>query len=343
LITVVPYSDKYHAEWDKFVLSRPEATIAHQIGWRLAIAEGLGHKPFYLVALSGSDICGVLPLFFVKTWWQTKYLISMPWIDYGGILADSEIATEALLNEANRIAKETKAEFIEFRSVDPVTSELPIRTDKVTFQLSLQPDSELIWKSFNAKLRNQIRKAQKSELKTEFGSIDKLPEFYKVFSWKMHQLGTPVWGYKFFESILKHLGNSAEIILVRKDDKVIAGGLIISFADQLYVPSAASYSNILKFCPNHALYWGVIRRGCENGYNWFDFGRSTIDSNTYRFKKQWVPEPKQLHWQYYLNRCDKIPAINPDNEKYRIFINLWRKLPLSVANILGPKVIRNFP
>jgi lipid II:glycine glycyltransferase (peptidoglycan interpeptide bridge formation enzyme) len=131
--------------------------------------------------------------------------------------------------------------------------------------------------------------------------------------------------------------------MVKKDEKYIAGGLVLEFKDRLYVPSAAAYRSALKYCPNHGLYWEVIRKGCEEEYSYLDFGRSKIDSNTYKFKKQWVPDPTQLKWQYHLARAKEIPAINPASPKYRLFINIWKKLPLSAANYLGPRIIKNFP
>jgi lipid II:glycine glycyltransferase (peptidoglycan interpeptide bridge formation enzyme) len=139
------------------------------------------------------------------------------------------------------------------------------------------------------------------------------------------------------------LPENANIILVKKDNRAIAGGLLLAFKDRLYVPSASSYRDSLKLCPNHALYWEVIQKGCRDGFRFFDFGRSTWNSDTFNFKKQWTPHPTQLVWQYILNRTEVLPSINPDNPKYRLFINLWRKLPVPVATFLGPRVIRNFP
>jgi serine/alanine adding enzyme len=213
----------------------------------------------------------------------------------------------------------------------------------VTFRLNLDKDPEIVWKKFDAKLRNQIRKAEKSGLYTELGGLDILPQFYKVFQWKMRDLGTPVWGYRFFETILNEFPDTAKIMLVKKENMTIGGGLVLSFKNMLYVPSAASYNEYLRLCPNHALYWNVIKMGCEKGYGQFDFGRSTWDSPTFNFKKQWVNDPIQLNWQYSLIGINDLPAINPENKKYKLMINIWRRLPLPLTNYLGPKVIKNFP
>jgi serine/alanine adding enzyme len=329
--------------WDKYVIDTPSSAISHLWGWKNVMEKGLGHKSIYLMARDGEQIVGILPLALVRTWWNARYLISLPWIDYGGICADNANIMQHLNNRAGEIARENKAAFVEYRSIESYDMDMPLRLDKVTFRLNLNRDHNVVWDGFDAKLRNQIRKAEKSGLTTEFGGLDLLPHFYKIFQWKMRDLGTPVWGYKFFETILQEFPQTAKIILVKKDNLAIGGGLVLSFKKMLYVPSASSYNEFLKFCPNHALYWNVIKMGCEQGYELFDFGRSTRNAATFNFKKQWAGEPIQLNWQYILIGQSELPSINPDNPKYRLFINAWRKLPLFVTNYLGPKVIRNFP
>lgn len=340
---VVPYQEKYSELWSEYVAQSEKATVAHQIEWREIMQIGLGHQPRYLMCLDQKRVTGLLPMFLVRTWWGKKYLISLPWIDYGGIIADNQAVARELLASATELAKTEAAEFVELRSVNSDQLGLDERTDKVTFKLPLQVDHELLWEGFDAKLRNQIRKADKSGLTTEFVASDGLNDFYRVFSRNMRDLGTPVWGRRFFEEIFTRLSERASLILVRKERRVIAAGLVLKFKGSLYVPSASAYRDSLKFCPNHALYWKVIKSGCEDGMVSFDFGRSSTDSNTFRFKKQWVPKPTQLTWQYHLHLSQTMPQINPDNPKYRLMINLWRKMPLPLANWLGPKVIRNFP
>jgi FemAB-related protein (PEP-CTERM system-associated) len=343
MVKIQEYENNYRQSWFNFVDSIPSATIAHQLGWKNVMERGLGHKPIYLMARDGDRVVGILPLALVRTWWNARYLISLPWIDYGGICADNADIFQSLNNRAGEIAREYRAAFVEYRSPDSYNLDLPIRQDKVTFRLNLHKDYNVLWNGFDAKLRNQIRKAEKSGLYTELGGLEALPQFYKIFQWKMRDLGTPVWGYKFFETILQEFPESAKIILVKQDKLPIGGGLVLSFKNMLYVPSASSYNEYLKFCPNHALYWNVIKMGCEQGYTLFDFGRSTWNAPTFNFKKQWAGDPIQLNWQYVLVGQKGLPSINPDNPKYKLFINTWRRLPLFVANYLGPKVIKNFP
>jgi FemAB-related protein (PEP-CTERM system-associated) len=345
---VIEYSDSDELRWRDFVENCPTANIAHLPGWRNVIESGLGHKPRYFCAVDGDRIVGVLPLFLIKTWTLSRYLVSIPWIDYGGICADNLEAEQLLISKAREIAKTDRAKYIELRSVDINSSlvdtpNLFLRRDKVSFILDLNDDPDLVMKKFNGKLRNQIRKAQKSGLITEFAGVEKLADFYRIFAWRMRALGTPVWGVKFFEAILKTYSSTARLALVRKDDKFIAAALVLSFKNQLYVPSAASYTEYLRYCPNQALYWDIIKNGCEQGYRYFDFGRSTWNSPTFNFKKQWVPTPLQLTWQYYLNTAKTPPDVENGKKKYAPLMAIWRKLPLPVANLLGPKVVKNFP
>lgn len=343
MTNIVEYTPEHREAWSAYVDPSERATIAHDIAWMDIISAGLGHRPRYLLAVDGAAVKGVLPMFLVKTWWRTRYMVSLPWIDYGGVLADDAPTEKLLLEAAEKITRTERAEFLELRAVNPRDDSLAVSTKKVTFLLELDKDPEKIWTGFNAKLRNQVRKADKSGLTTHLGGLEYLDSFYEVFCRNMRDLGTPVWGRDFFEAILSTLKDSAQIILVKMEDKVIAGGLVLSFKDRLYVPSASAYREYLKYCPNHALYWRVIKDACSRGYRYFDFGRSTWESNTFKFKKQWVPDPTQLNWQYFLNKTKEIPAVNPGNPKYRFFINLWRRLPLAVANTVGPRLIKNFP
>jgi serine/alanine adding enzyme len=345
---ILEYSDIYESRWAEFVDGCPGANIAHLPKWGKVIEEGLGHKAKYLLAVDGEKVIGVLPLFMIKTWTLSRYMVSIPWIDYGGVCAKDIETEKLLLSEAKRMAVAQKAKYIEFRSinVDPHISNFPnlyLRRDKVTFLLELDGDLDVMMKKFDSKLRNQIRKAKKSGLTTEFAGIEKLHDFYKIFAWRMRGLGTPVWGVKFFETILKTFPTSARVALVKKDDKYIAAGLILAFKDRLYVPSAASYSDYLRYCPNQELYWKIIKSACEQGYKYFDFGRSSWNSPTFNFKKQWVATPLQLTWQYHLNTAKNPPFEENGHQKYAPFIAMWKRLPLPVANMLGPKVIKNFP
>lgn len=337
------YQKEMREQWDSYVKNRDNFSVYHLIGWKNVIERSFGHRTFYLIAENDGRIKGILPLVLLNSKLFGTFFVSLPFFNYGGICADNEGAEELLLQEAISIAEKEKAEHIELRHLENHNLFLPTRKTKITMVLELKPNPEDIWKNFKAKVRNQVRKAEKANLVVKMEEKDKLNNFYKIFAVNMRDLGTPVYSKNFFNNILNELPEITKIFSVYLGDKVIASSLTIGFKNTLEVPWAASLRRYRQLCPNMLLYWKMIEYACKRGYRYFDFGRSTLDSSTYRFKKQWGPESKQLYWQYWLRNGNELPQINPDNPKYRLAIKVWQKLPLFMTKIIGPKIVKNLP
>ena len=341
-VTVHQFSEPWRRGWEHFTEAEPGATLASADRWLSVLPQSLGHRDRSLVAERGGEVCGILPMMLLSHWFFGRFHVSLPWLDYGGVLADNPETTRALLQAATAQARQDMAAFVELRSVDPVFAELPVRKDKVTFWLPLK-DAVGVWKGFDAKVRNQVRKAQKAGLVCQFGREELLPEFYGVFARNMRDLGTPVWGIALFKNILHAFPKTSEIALISCGEQPIGGGLVLSFKDTVYMPSASSLREYFHLCPNNLLYWEVIKRACDGGYRTFDLGRSTVGSGTYHFKKQWGAKVRPLHWQYVLLNGRKVPQLNPSNPRLKILIEVWKRLPIAIANRLGPRIVRHLP
>jgi len=340
---IIEYGDKFKKLWEDYLEKNTSTSFAHQIEWKTVLEKSFKQKPVYLLAKNEDQIVGILPLFYYSSLLFGKFLISLPWLDRGGVCADSEEIQEKLIHNAVQIARQKRCKFLELRSVLVKDKSLITKTSKVTFILELNPDPEKIWKKIDSKARNQVRKAQKSGLEVTFGREEYLDQFYSVFSTNMRDLGTPVWTKELFKNILTYFPDTSEIALVKLNRKIIGGALILYFKDMLTVPSASSLGSFLSYCPNNILYWEIIKRGCLKGLKKFDFGRSSRNSGTFNFKRQWVKEPVQLYWQYYLNKTKDLPELNPESPKFSLGVKLWQRLPLILANFLGPKIVRNLP
>jgi FemAB-related protein (PEP-CTERM system-associated) len=175
------------------------------------------------------------------------------------------------------------------------------------------------------------------------GGIDVLDEFYDVLSRNWRDLGSPLYSKSFFASILKAFPDTAFLLIVRHGSRPIASGFFLGFRDRLEIPWAASIRDYNRIAVNMALYWEGLKRAIEKGYHYFDFGRSSVDSGTYRFKRQWGAEPRQLYWHYWLRDGNDIPRITPDNPKYKLAIKAWQNLPVSVASTVGPMIAKYLP
>lgn len=343
MLKVSIYKGGKSGSWDSYVNSSPSASAYHLIKWRDVIEKSFGHKTFYLIAEDGGEVKGILPLVLFNSKTFGKFIVSMPFFNYGGICADNQETRNVLLQEAIDIAKQEDVEHIELRHTDKHGLPLEAREKKVEMILMLKDNPEAIWKDLDAKVRNQIRKAEKSDLKAEIKGKEGLDDFYKVFAVNMRDLGTPVYCKKFFENILKQFPDNTKIFAVYLGKKVVAASFTVSFKDSLEVPWAASLRQYRKFCPVMLLYWEMIKHSSLEKYRFFDFGRSSHDSGTYKFKEQWGAKPKQLYWHYWLKDGNKLPEINTDNPKYKLAIKLWQNTPVLITNFVGPHIVKHIP
>jgi FemAB-related protein (PEP-CTERM system-associated) len=330
--------------WNAYVDSHQEATNYHRYGWRDVVEKSFGHPCHYLAAKDNRGaVVGVLPLVFMKSMLFGSFLVSLPFFNYGGMLCDSREIGGALLVEAAKLRKELGAEHVELRHISQWSDEMPSKRHKVTMMLELADDADTQWKGFNAKLRNQVRKAEKSGLTAKVGGSELLEDFYTVFVRNMRDLGTPVYSRKLFAEVLNAFPHHTRIIAVYLEGEPVAAGLITWFRGIVEIPWASSIRDYNPLCPNNLLYWTALQHAMSIGSKSFDFGRSTPGEGTYRFKEQWGAKPVQLNWQYLLPDGASLPELNNKNPKFEMAIKVWQKLPLPITRILGPQIVRNIP
>jgi serine/alanine adding enzyme len=336
--------DSQGKAWDCFVQSAQDATAYHQFKWKKVITENFGHPCHYLCAVDNNgEWQGVLPLVHMRSKLFGNFLISVPFVNYGGLLYKNDLAASILLEEAERLRRVLGATHVELRHTSRIVEGIHTRLHKVTMVLELAADMDSQWRAFNAKLRNQIRKAEKSGLQFVVGHLELLDGFYAVFARNMRDLGTPVYSKSFFRNILEAFPGSTSIFAVCHETRIIAAGIGFWFRKTLEIPWASSISDYKMLCPNNMLYWEAIRFAIGKGFNKLDFGRSTVDEGTYHFKKQWGAKPVQLYWQYLMDRHGTIPDLSPSNPKYRTAIRIWQQLPVLATMTLGPIIVRNIP
>ena len=331
-------------DWDSFIESAPQATVYHQYDWKALISKSFGHRCYYLAAIDEEGKWqGVLPLVQLRSKLFGNFIVSVPFVNYGGLLYRNAAAVAPLLDEAERLRSVTGATHVELRHIDKLLDDKSTNQHKVTMLLNLAESVDEQWRAFNAKVRNQVRKAEKSGLRCVTGQLELLDGFYQVFARNMRDLGTPVYSKKFFRNVLEIFSDSTKIFAVYHEDNVIAAGIGLWFKKTLEIPWASSIRAYKAYCPNNMLYWQAIQFAIEHGFKTFDFGRSTPNEGTYNFKKQWGAQPHQLHWQYLMDENASMPTLNPSNPKYQMAIRVWQHLPLALTKTLGPYVVRNIP
>jgi len=325
--------------WDNYVLNHPKGLAYQLFAWKRAVKKAYGHDAHYLLAEDGSELCGILPLIDFRIPFFGSSLISLPYCDAGGVLADSPEIARELLKNTTSVAEESGSK-CQIRSTVAIESELSNSINKVRMLLELPTDSKQLQAGLKAKLRSQVKKPIRDGLTANFGGAELLTQFYKVFSENMRDLGSPVHSFRWFEAVVAAYGEHCRVAVVYTTEGIpAAAGVVLLHKNTVCIPWASALRKYNRLNPNMLLYWTFLTFSADNGYRCFDFGRSTPGEGTYRFKEQWGAKPHPLHWYDY-------PSIeySPDEQStrpatVRQFVeSIWQKIPLGLANSLGPRL-----
>ena len=323
--------------WQDYVTNSPHSTFYHQYQWRSALEAAYNLRTWYLMATEDGRTCGILPLAEVSSLQGRRSMISLPFANYGGVVADSPEAETALLNAAATILKQRGMKYLELKHVRHCEdTRLVDKLNYHSLELPLTEDSEEIWKNqLNAKVRNQVRKAEKTGVTAAIGP-ELLPAYFSVYRRNLRDLGTPTHSMRWFRSVCDLFSRDMTAIICYVEGKPVAGAWLVFFKDIAILHSAASLMEYRKYCPNNLVYWKAIEHCCKRRCHTLDFARSRVGAGTYHFKQQWGAIPRQTYYQYVLNTVKEPPDVDPSNPKFKLAIDVWRRLPLPLANAVGP-------
>jgi FemAB-related protein (PEP-CTERM system-associated) len=330
------------AQWDTFVRGQLGWTHCHLFAWKGVMEDAMRHECVYLAAWDDQRrLAGVLPLVRVKSLLFGHYLVSMPFLNYGGPLG-RDAAVGALAEHATALSRQSAADLLELRSRRAFPIGLDVSHRKVTVLLDLSPgDPDAVFQGFSAKLRSQVRRPTKEGVTTRFGA-DQVEPFYRVFARHMRDLGTPVQSRGLFEAIARTFGDDAWFGCAYLGDAPIACGAGFRWGDEFEMTWASSLVEYNRIAPNMLLYWSFMERAANQGLKVFNFGRCTPGSGTHKFKLQWGGRDDPLFW-YRQARGGRVKTPSPDDGAYSLGPRLWRRLPLGIANTLGPRIVRGIP
>jgi serine/alanine adding enzyme len=330
------------AEWDRFVSCADGSTFCHLAGWREVMEDVLGHRCRYAVAVDGEGAWrGVLPLVHVRSRIFGNYLLSMPFLNYGGPLGTPE-AQRRLLVHSVGLAEAAGVRLLELRSRRRIPVELPPTIRKVAVTLPLPATVPELWeRTFRAKLRSQVRRPLKEGMTLRLGASE-LDDFYEVFARHMRDLGTPVLPRRFFARLARLFPDQVVFATVRRGTEAVAGGCGFIWGDEFEITWAAALRDHSRSAPNMLLYAGLMEEMIRRGIRVFNFGRCTPGSGTHQFKRQWGGVDEPLPWvQWSARGVDSTPS--PERPVFDLATRAWQRLPLAVANRVGPLFARQLP
>ncbi len=337
-IKVLGDADK--AKWDEFVLAEG-GTFFHRAGWRDVITKAMNHPCYYLFAEVEGRITGILPLAHVKSALFGNALVSTGFCVGGGPFARSDEAFRALNEAAQELAVELGVDHIEYRGVAMDGENWHQKSDLyANFSRDMDESEDDCLKQIPRKQRAVVRKALKNE-ELEVTIDEEVDDFFKLYATSVRNLGTPVFSRKLFQTLMDEFGNDCEILTIRHNGKAVSSVMSFYHGPAVMPYYTGSLADARRLGSNDLMYWKVMRRAIEKGFRVFDFGRSKTGTGPYSFKKNWGFTPEPTTHSFYLPKGDDIPEVNPNNPKYALMIKTWKKLPLPVANFLGPMIVRN--
>lgn len=328
--------------WQEYVDTHPAATLCHDFRWRHVLGENLGHKPLYLIATASERVCGVLPIIRQKSYLFGDFATSMPFLNYGGPLVDDSDVAVQLLSAAQEIVLRLGSRHLEVRNSLPLGN-WPQRSDKQLLWRQLPDSVQTLDQQLGSKLRAQIKRPIREGATTKHGGVELFADFYRVFAENMRDLGTPVYGAPFFLNILRYFASETCINVVYVNGKPVGAAFLLSHRNVMEVPWASTVRAANPIGANMLLYWENLALAINRRHTWFDFGRSSQDAGTYKFKLQWGAQPFPSYWQYALAPGSQLPSLNPSNPKYALAIKVWQRLPLPLTKWLGPHLVKRLP
>jgi len=332
--------------WDPFVMGSAESSIYHLSGWTEIAREVFRHRPLFVEARDSSgSLTGVLPVIQQRSRLLGNFATSLAFFNYGGALAADSVVAQRLMVRASEEAEALGCRYLEFRDVQPRPGEWSRRTDKVTLRLDLPQTVDALSKRLGSKLRSQVKRAAREGVECRTGSVELLDQFYAVFAENMRDLGTPVYPKRFFEAILERFEEYCQLVVIESQGEPWAAAFLVFWRGRAEVPWASCRAKAKPLGANMRLYWELLSQAIGRGCRSFDFGRSTVDSGTYRFKQQWGAEPVPLHWYRWEREPSghEVSTGERSGKAMQLATAIWQRLPLSVANAVGPLISGALP
>lgn len=330
-------------DWPEFVRQHPAQLPSHNPAWAEAIQQSFGHSSYVLLARSPTQaLIGGIPFTVFNSPLFGKFGVSMPHLNYGGVVSEYFNIHQALMSELEQVRTQLQLKYLEVRSIYPDLGHNP-STKKVSMVLELPVTDEQLEKQLGSKLRAQYKKAEESGPETRIGTQELLDDFYKVFATNMRDLGTPVYAKQWFTQLLTHNNLNCKLIVIYVDRKPVSAGFLVNHGKLMEIPWASTLKSANKLNMNMWMYRQILKFAIGQKCEFFDFGRSTMDAGTYKFKKQWGAIPYQHYWYSIVPKGTAKPEMNPDNPKLKLVITLWKLLPVWVTKIIGPGIVKDIP
>ena len=320
-----------------YVAAHPDATAFHRTEWGRAVAKGCGQEHHALIAARGEALCGILPLTEIHSPLFGRAMASSGFAVGGGILCDASETGEALAGAAWTLAERHSCPSLELRGGYLPHGWTRDETTYLGFVRPIASDDEVELLAIPRKQRAEVRRAIGFELTTDIGDHD---THYRIYATSVRNLGTPVFPRALFGEVLDAFGDDADVLTVRKDGVPLASVLSLYHRGVVMPYWGGGTADARTWRANDMMYFALMRHARERGCTQFDFGRSKAGTGAAAFKRNWGFEGEPLTYASRTAAGTAKRTINPLDPKYSLQVKIWSKLPLAIANRVGPVIAR---
>lgn len=331
------------AEWLAYLAMSDAADICHHSAWGNVFHGTFGLESVLILHRSEGRIDGGVPLIIFDQPLTGKALVSMPFLNYGGILADTAEVREKIARGCRTVLEHFGGDYVEMRHIASGLGPLADRTreNRITYRLDVNRPAEDIFKTFRKQLRTRLRRTAEQNL-TQYQGTERLDHFYHLFAAAMREHGTPVMPRRFFELILEHLSGHARMMIAYKDGRPVGGKLLLQFKGRTTMTWGCYPNRYKHLLANYYLTWELIQQSAQSPIRRLDFGRSEPGSSGHDYKSNWGPTEVPIFVDYLATDPSKIPNLKPENVKFKLAIAIWKRLPLGMTKLIGPHLARYF-
>lgn len=336
-------AEKDRPVWDEFVMSNPRSIAWQSYGWSDVLNRHYKGIEFYpLAVFDGSRLCGILPLYHMKGVTGKSELMSVPYAVAGGILADDPAVQKLLIDKAAQLSLRHGSCRITLKQYKiKIEGDLRVDDNYYNRELALTRDIDEVWRGISEQNREKITDARKLGAVLEYPSTDSRT-FHRFLLGHHHRRGVPCAGKPWIDDLLAFQMYSIALLKVR--GRIVAATMVKEFKDTISFPYTSLARNDSEAAlPAYDLYWKLIEHFAARGKAIFHSGRIPTSDATEPHRLGWGGTKYPYFYQYHPNAAGKTEFSTRRGAKRDLFEKGWKRLPLSVAGLLGPRVVKYFP
>lgn len=335
------------ARWPPFVESQPAASVFHSRGWLEALHRTYGYSPAVVTTSQpGKDLANGLVFCRVSSWLTGRRIVALPFSDHCEPLVRNTEDLHCLARSLQEKAKAERCKYAELRPISPVEGAQIDYCLSQTFylhRLDLRPGPTEVFRRFHHDcIQRKILRAEREGIVVRSARSDEFVRaFYQLVLQTRGRQGLPPQPLLWYRNLTATLGESANIQLAYKGNRVIAGILTLQHGKRLFYKYGASEAASHRLGAMPYLFWKAIEGALDRGLEELDMGRSDCDATgLVVFKDRWNATRSLI--SYWRSPASSARPVTHTRWRDRLARRACSLIPETCLASLGTLLYRHF-